>query len=236
VNPVLVLTRNCLELTKKCIASVMLQDVPVRLLVIDNGSTDGTIDWLESPAYRGIWAGSLNNDGVSKGWNRGLKALFADGAEHVLVCNNDTVLSPWTYRLLLDYNAPFVTGASFGDMSEVMTPQEPRELTGGPDFSCFLIRKDAWEKVGPFDEEMVHYCGDCDWHLRAHRLGLFLGNSHVKFFHQRSSTLKRASRQDQIAIARRAELDRNVFYAKYGCLPGEPGYAELFLEQPVNSE
>lgn len=236
MNPILILSRNCLELTKKCVASAESQDIPTRIIVIDNGSTDGTLDWLESPNFRHLWAGSRNNDGVSKGWNRGLTALFADGAEYVLVPNNDTILAPWTYRRLLEYNAPFVTGVSFGDMEEVMTEHGPRELTGGPDFSCFLIRKSAWEKIGPFDENMVHYCGDLDYHIRAHRAGIFLGNSHLKFFHQRSSTLKNALRADQIAISRRAELDRNVFRNKYGMFPGDPAYNDLFVEQPVQAE
>jgi GT2 family glycosyltransferase len=234
VNHVLILTHNCLEKTKKCIASVQNQDCCALPFVVDNDSTDGTLEWLESehiPTYR-----FSPQVGVSGGWNFGLNLMFGLwGAKHVLVINNDTVLAPWTYRLMLDYNAPFVTGVSFGDMEAVMTPREPSPLTPGPDFSCFIIRREAWEKVGPFDERMKHYYSDKDWHVRAHRAGVFLGNSHIKFYHERSSTLKLASPEDQREIQQQADRDRQVFYDKYGCHTWSPQYANLFLPQPVES-
>ena len=46
-NPVLLLARNCLELTKRCVESIHAQDIPTYILVIDNASTDGTFDWLQ---------------------------------------------------------------------------------------------------------------------------------------------------------------------------------------------
>ena len=45
--PVLLLTHNCLELTKRCITSIRAQDVPFVLFVIDNGSTDRTQEWAQ---------------------------------------------------------------------------------------------------------------------------------------------------------------------------------------------
>lgn len=230
MNPVLILTHNCLELTKKCVESVLAQDVPVELLVYDNASTDGTSQWLpdNTAGSRFMAWRSCVNSGVSAGWNWGLSYLFRMGAPHVLVTNNDTILAPWTYRMLLAYDAPFVTGVSFEKMDEVMKEREPSPLTPGPDFSCFLIRRDAWDKVGPFDERMVHYYSDNDWHVRAHRAGVPLMNSHVKFYHERSSTLKRSAPAVQAAIQLQADRDRQVFYDTYGCHTWTPDYQDLF--------
>jgi len=45
MNPVLILTHNCLDLTKRCVESIRAQDIDITLQVIDNGSTDGTEEW-----------------------------------------------------------------------------------------------------------------------------------------------------------------------------------------------
>ncbi len=37
--------------------------------------------------------------------------------------------------------------------------------------ACMLVRRDAWEEVGPFDEGFVHYCEEVDWCMRAKRRG-----------------------------------------------------------------
>lgn len=227
MNPVLILTHNCLELTKKCVESVRSQDIPTHVWIIDNGSTDGTVEWaghediLEVPYPCNV--------GVSRGWNQGLACLF-DGEKqsHCLVVNNDTLLPPWFYSSLLEYDVPFVTGISVNTMEAIAEKQPKKELGNGPDFSAFLIRKSAWDLVGPFDEEMVSYASDNDWHVRAHRAGLNLWNSGVHFYHERSSTIKNADAREHRELCLQADADREVFREKYQCLPWEPKYAELF--------
>src|SRR5579859_4543096 len=118
MNPVLLLTHNCLELTKKCVESVQRQDIPTVILVFDNGSTDGTQDWLASEPYpyENFYSNIDDfNKGVSQGWNYGLDHFFEGRIEkpnHVLVLNNDTTIPPYFYRKLLSYDVPFVTGIS----------------------------------------------------------------------------------------------------------------------------
>ena len=237
MNPVLILTHNCLELTKRCIESIRAQDTSdVKIFVLDNGSTDGTIDWIYS--QKDIYTFlRLENDGVSAGWNRLLGILFhckPHGlhkagwcAEHVLVVNNDTILAPWTYRKMLEYDAPFVTGVSYTDLDAVMSSENMGSgPTPGPDFSCFLIRRDCWENVGPFDENMVHYCSDVDYDIRARKAGIMLQNSHIKFYHERSSTIRLSP--DCAAIHEQSAKDHEAFRAKYGVLPGQPGYERIW--------
>ena len=226
MNPCLILTRNNLDLTKRCVESVQRQDIPVEIFVFDNGSTDGTIDWLLTVNHR-RWPMDYNC-GVSKGWNSGLSYLFHE-SEHCLVVGNDTILAPWTYSALLSANVPFVTGVDVG-MEPLPAKPDVFPLSPHPDFSCFLIRREAWEKIGPFDERFVHYCGDCDYHIRAHRLGIPLWKASIPYNHERSSTMKRASAEDALAIRERANKDREVFQSIYGCLPGQPEYERLFKD------
>jgi GT2 family glycosyltransferase len=232
MNPVLILTRNCLELTKRCVESVLSQDVPTKVCIVDNGSSDGTNEWARSNGY--LWSSFNHNAGVSKGWNIGMELLFEDFPRpHILCLNNDVVLPKWFYRTLLSYDAPFVTGVAIDTMP--IGEPERMPLQPHPDFSAFLIRRDCWQKVGRFDEEMVIYVQDCDYHVRAHRLGVPLMKANVPFFHVNSQTMKRASPEERQRIQEQANKDRAVFKAKYGCIPGTPQYNALF-EDKVNAE
>ena len=229
MNPVLILTHNCLELTKKCVESVWKQDVPTRVYIYDNGSTDDTRDWMDEQLEGKLLCinSSRVNEGVSKGWNEGLVYLFGHmKADSVLVLNNDTQLPVFFLSKLLSYDVPFVTGISVDEPNDHSDCwQQPAE---SPDFSAFLIRRDCWEAVGPFDESMKMYVQDCDYHVRAHRAGVKLLNAGVPFHHERSSTLRNASPEDRREIQIQADRDREVFKCKYGCMPWEPEYQELF--------
>lgn len=228
MNPVLILTRNNLELTKRCVESIRNQDVPTEITMWDNGSTDDTKRWLSENSISFYFYPCDYNSGVSFGWNTALSLMFQCGADHVLVLNNDTVLPPWFYRRLLAYEAPFVTGIAVDKHVDDEPPFDKEALDPHPDFSAFLIRRSAWEIVGPFDERMKIYCSDCDWHVRAHRKGLRLWKSNSPYFHINSQTLKRADPAERAAIEMQANLDREVFRELYGCTPGTKEYEELF--------
>lgn len=229
MNPVLILTRNCLELTKRCVESVRAQGIENRLFIIDNASTDATNEWIDTNHIADFAYACSTNEGVSKGWNRGLSAIFDEPSyRHCLVLNNDTVLPPWFYRRLLAYEAPFVTGIAVDKHVTDEPPFDKEALDPHPDFSAFLITRAAWDIVGPFDERMKIYCSDCDWHVRAHRKGLRLWKSNSPYFHINSQTLKRADPAERSAIETQANLDREVFRSIYGCVPGTKEYEELF--------
>lgn len=234
MNPVLILTHNNLELTKKCVHALRNQDIPVSIHVYDNESTDGTKEWLET--VPDIIDQSSGVDlGVSAGWNFVLDILFSttrDGAEgwnadHVLVVGNDTVLAPWTYSALIRAGRSFVTGVDIG-MDPLPEKPDIFPLSPHPDFSCFLIWRDAWEKIGPFDERIVNYCSDCDYHVRAHRLGIPLWKASVPYNHERSSTMRNADPTERERLYKQADADRVVFKSIYGCLPGTKEYEQLF--------
>ena len=236
MNPILILTHNEIALTKKCVESARAQDIPTEILVWDNCSTDQTGDWLRSviqngygdSKYENVYGHfSSSNRGVSYGWNWGLNYFFGRGAEHILVPNNDTILAPETYSRLLDYNLPFVTGREVTNLEDIDKPPIG-ELGGGPQFSCFLIRKDAWEKIGDFDESQWGWCSDCDYHLRAHRLGINLQSAPVLYYHERSSTIKNAPPKEKRLLGMQADADRLEFAKKWGFSVGSPQYAAQF--------
>ena len=234
MNPILMLARNNRYLTRRAVASALHQDIPVNLMVVDDGSTDGTSEMLEaiSEKYNNMMVVHAQNRGVSRNWNLGLRCFFSQGAEHVLVLNNDVILGKSFYRNLLEVEGGLVSGISTSDISEV-NRGPAREFAPHPDFSGYLLRREAWKKLGPFDDRMQFYCSDNDYHVRAHRLGIPFVNSGVPFYHERSSTLKNAPREEHEAMCKQADADRAVFKSIYGCEPWEPAYADLFKEMSV---
>jgi GT2 family glycosyltransferase len=228
MNPVLILTHNNLELTKRAVASAQRQDIVTRVFVLDNGSTDATREW-GIKSLQQDFNYCETNLGVSKGWNAGLSLLFGFyEAQHVFVVGNDTWLPSSFCRSALSIDLPFVTGVAVDNMAQAEQPATIMPLEPRPDFSAYCISRECWEKVGPFDERFVHYCGDCDMHIRAHRLGVPMFKANIPFFHERSSTIRLASPEERAEIEAQANKDRAVFQSMYGCLPGSKEYEEIF--------
>jgi GT2 family glycosyltransferase len=208
-----------------------VQDVPVVIGIVENGSTDGTREWLSGQQHDIQTIHMDHNSGVSKGWNIGLKFAFISH-EHCLVLNQDVVLPSYFYRELLAFNVPFVTGCP-GEAPDTRDDydQIPTELFTSPCFSAFLIRRSCWETVGPFDEKMFAWASDCDYHVRAHLLGIKLQMAQVPFAHRAGTTLRTATPEMQAELAGRPNADRAVFKSKYGCEPGTPEYDALFAPE-----
>ena len=234
INAILCPLRNAAHLTRKAHKTFVAQDIEpeVEILYIDNGSTDNTSQMLAGWDCHVIR--NATPKGVSASWNQGLEWWFRMGAEYVLVVNNDVELLPETYRLLLADGGGFVTGVSQGEKDKYMAAgtTAPRPH---PDFSCFLIRKEVWDKVGRFDESMAIYCQDGDYHLRMHKAGINAYCIDLPFYHERSSTLKLADPKEAKAILKQAELDRTAFHKKWGVDMWNEAYHNMFRRDAPSS-
>ncbi len=98
-----VLSWNGRDNTLKCLRS--LDNVTYRsfhVIVVDNGSTDGSADSI-SVSRPGLELVRLNeNTGFAKGMNTGIRHAFAAGAEGVVTLNNDMVVDPAFVEPLAD--------------------------------------------------------------------------------------------------------------------------------------
>lgn len=99
---IVILTFNRLDVTRNCVASIQCHTPEAHeIIFVDNGSTDGTIEWLRhlttvNPGFRLIANGS--NLGFAKGCNQGMQAAIG---RYILLLNNDTVVTPgWLSGLL----------------------------------------------------------------------------------------------------------------------------------------
>lgn len=223
MNAILIPVRINLPMTQACIASALSQSIPVEVWVVDNGSPDCG-PWLRSQPLNLIERAAPQ--GLSRLWNVMLSFLFRDH-DHVLVINNDIELHPAAYESLLATGLPFVTGIGVSDHSLMHGPN-PQSRSPHPDFSCFLIHRSVWECIGPFDEEMVNYASDGDYHLRMDRAGIAATACDIPFFHHVSGTLKSLPMAERDAVCLQADTDRATFRRKWGFDIGSDEYYKQF--------
>lgn len=103
---IVLLTMNGLQFTESCLASMFENSkIPFQLILVDNGSTDGTVDYLRQVCRSTATDGfehklicNSENRGFAAGCNQGIKA--SDG-DHIILLNNDTVVPPgWLEGLI----------------------------------------------------------------------------------------------------------------------------------------
>lgn len=90
---VIVLNWNGRDLLEECVESVLAQTFPdFETIVVDNGSTDGSVDYLTTRWGSRIRILALSsNEGFAGGNNAGIRA--ANG-KYVILLNNDTAVDP----------------------------------------------------------------------------------------------------------------------------------------------
>lgn len=174
---------NGMPTIERTVRSVLAQTwTPLEYLVIDGGSTDGTLQALEPYRDRIAHLVSEPDRGIADAFNKGVR--LARG-EFLQLLNADDWLEPEQIahgvRTLLEDPADFV----FGDLVYHRPDGSPAHRVRGdagyarrigrgmPDLNhpTVLARRRMFERIGGFDETL-RYAMDYDWLLRAHRAGL----------------------------------------------------------------
>jgi len=96
-----VVTYNRFELLKETIEAIRAQTyTPRQVIVIDNGSTDGTGDWLDEQP--GLTVIHQPNSGGSGGFYTGLKQALTSDCNFAWVMDDDTICRPDTLQKLVE--------------------------------------------------------------------------------------------------------------------------------------
>lgn len=99
-----ILNWNGKELTRQCLTSLF--DVTsyenFEVIVVDNGSTDGSVPMLEEEFPEVTLIANESNRGFAKGNNQAFEVAMENGADYVLMLNNDTELvdPEWLSKLV----------------------------------------------------------------------------------------------------------------------------------------
>lgn len=88
---IVILTYNNLEYTIKCLYSIRKHsnDSNCEIIVVDNASTDGTVEWLREQSDLKVVYNSINR-GFPAGCNQGIAR--ADKENDIFLLNNDTIV------------------------------------------------------------------------------------------------------------------------------------------------
>ncbi|MCR4287544.1 MAG: glycosyltransferase family 2 protein, partial [Deltaproteobacteria bacterium] len=100
---VIVLNWNGYQDTIECVESLKGVDYPdLEIIIIDNGSIDDSVEVLRRrfPALLVLETG--RNLGFAGGANFGIRRALNDGADYVIVLNNDTVVDEGFVRELVE--------------------------------------------------------------------------------------------------------------------------------------
>ena len=98
LTSIVIVTHNQIDYTRQCLDSIArLTDEPYELIVVDNASTDGTVDYLRAkPGVRLIV--NHTNRGFPAAVNQGIAAA---SGKQILLLNNDVIVTTgWLFRLL----------------------------------------------------------------------------------------------------------------------------------------
>ena len=170
---------------ERCIRSVLDQGYPnLEYIVMDGGSTDGSVEILERVSDELAYWQSRPDDGQSWAINRGIERATGDVVAYI---NSDDYYLPDAFEAALplfeDPAIRWVAGAcdyvnADGTRETLWQPKVPRgprprwvrEIWYVPQASSFW-RRDAFEEFGPLREDL-HFIFDAEFGLRLALRGL----------------------------------------------------------------
>ncbi|MEK3913814.1 glycosyltransferase family 2 protein [Paenibacillus sp. FSL H7-0331] len=189
MTSMIISNRNGLPLLRRCIHSIQkYTDIPYEIIVVDGGSTDGSVEYCRQQQVRFI--STPSSRGFTRSHNLGLHLGSGDA---LLLLNNDVVASPrWLSNLLnclysseeIGIVGPVTRPTSSKQMADmpISTPKHSPEMINLPDSRkwqsverlagfCFLIKRELVERIGFLDEQFPPGYFEDDYCYRARLSG-----------------------------------------------------------------
>lgn len=190
---------NGKDIIGKCLDSLLSQTLPVHIIVVDNGSSDGSVEYLEQHYPQAELIKLPRNTGFTGGVNAGIKKATEDKAEYVLLFNSDAVADKnWAKELVeaaKDHDDAGIVTCKFmrsdkkhidstGDFYTTWGLPFPRgrntvdkgqydkgEYVFGATGGASLYKPACLEDIGLFDKDFFLYFEDVDISFRAQLAG-----------------------------------------------------------------
>ena len=242
LTSIIIVTHNQIAYTQQCINSILMRtDEPFELILVDNGSDDGTVEYLETIPNATLIR-NPDNRGFPAAVNQGLERARGD---YFLLLNNDCIVTTgWLNRLLRVFESHSDVGLAGPVSNNISGPQqiaatyETLENLDGFAWDwgkanagiienedrlvgfCLMIRRGVVEEIGTFDERFGIGCfEDDDFCRRAVAAGYRNVIAREVFVHHFGSRTFLGSKVDIGAI-----LDANarIYEDKWGGIDPSP--------------
>lgn len=199
----IIVTYNGLKWIDGCLKSVKDSIYPSRIHVIDNGSTDGTIDFIREHYPEVQLTLSSHNLGFGQANNLGMKQALDEGVDYVFLLNQDAFVEPRTIGTLIDVHAAdpslgiisplhlngkgngmdanfleYFLRSAVGEWAEAILLEKGRRSLVRTDFvnaAAWLITADCLKRTGGFDPIFFHYGEDDNYAQRVRYWDLGIG-------------------------------------------------------------
>lgn len=214
--------------TDACLTALAAQTYSnLRILIVDNASTDGSLALLRSAHPAITFIANPRNEGFPKACNLAARHPLAASADFLWLLNNDTVPPPETAaRLAATAQAQPHAGIVGGVLYYLHAPAKIQAWGGGSinrwtgysrhytrphrlgrrsyiTFACALIRRAAFDQLHGLYEGAFMYFEDADFALRARRRGWQLAvAADTAILHKEGgSGNRRTARADRVTTA-----------------------------------
>mgnify|MGYP001559989153 CR=1 FL=1 len=186
---------------KRVLSSLLTSISPYSVIVVNNGK----VGELKGQNIKVIGGGK--NLGYAGGANLGMKSAFANGAEWVVLCNQDLVATKAGVEAFVatlktspaGIAGPFAGGLDPNRMTTIIPSDRADYITG----SCIAIHKDVYQSLGNFYEPYFLYYEEVDYCVRAKRAGFPITHLSVDGIrHEESVTLGNDSLAHQYYLSR----------------------------------
>lgn len=221
--------KDKLHYTKGIVEQLSGQRGVASIIVLDNGSTGETADYLKSQTAADVI--DMPDVGIHHMWNEAIRVALSEGAEAVALLNNDLELGPealFHCERALKYNpdvavvCPVYDGRVIGEVQRVTEICAGRyDGTGGLAGFAMVIRCSWLSRTGyRFPEDLKWWYGDNDLVLEVYRSGhtaAIAGRATCLHLDGGGKTGDWMSPEMQAAT----EADRQVFMAKWQAIKAE---------------
>ena len=215
---VVIVTYNAMQWADRCLNSLKASSITPDIFIVDNGSTDGTQEYIKKNYPSVIFKQSETNLGFGKANNIGLQYALDNNYDYVYLLNQDAWVMPDTFERLItiqmrhpEYGvlSPMQLEANcvrfdkiFGlvcsmqhhhDFLNDLYFNRLKDVYSVDDVMAahWLISKACLEKVGGFSPTFQHYGEDNNFNQRVYFKGMKVGIvPNARGIHDRESRIE----------------------------------------------
>ena len=195
---------------EKCLTSLHNSTVPVKAIVIDNGSTDSTREYVPNAFPDVIWLPQDKNLGFGQANNIGIRYAISQNADYIMLLNQDaTITEDCIERLLAESDGQSLlspihcngngdkldrmfcytilnAGTVFYDDIFIHGQLKEKYEVGEVPAACWFLPVGTVKRIGGFNPIFHHYGEDNNYYhrLKYHKIKVYIVPK-ARMFHNR---------------------------------------------------